>query len=121
MIMARTKRSETGKREVVVITGASAGVGRATAVHFGKRGARVALIARGKRGLLAAQRDVQEAGGEAIAIPADVADPDSIERAAGIAELRFGPIDIWINNAMTSVFAPFWEIKPQEFRRVTEV
>lgn len=109
------------KAEVVVITGASAGVGRATARHFGKRGARVALLARGKTGLLAAQREIEEAGGEAIAIPTDVSDPDAVEHAAEIIELRFGPIDIWVNNAMTSVFSPVWDVKPEEFRRVTEV
>jgi len=81
----------------------------------------VALIARGEDGLQAAARAVEAAGGSALAIPADVADFDAVERAAGQAEDRFGPIDVWVNVAFTSVFAPFWEIKPDEFRRVTEV
>jgi NAD(P)-dependent dehydrogenase (short-subunit alcohol dehydrogenase family) len=107
--------------ETVVITGASAGVGRATAELFGRRGANVVLIARGEDGLRGAASAVQEAGGSALAVPTDVADFDAVERAAEQAEVRFGPIDVWVNVAFTSVFAPFWEIKPEEFRRVTEV
>jgi NAD(P)-dependent dehydrogenase (short-subunit alcohol dehydrogenase family) len=107
--------------ETVAITGASAGIGRATAELFGSRGANVVLIARGEDGLRGAASAVEKAGGTALAIPADVADFDAVERAAEQAESRFGPIDVWVNVAFTSVFAPFTEIKPEEFRRVTEV
>ena len=107
--------------QTVVVTGASAGIGRATARLFGQRGARVALIARGQAGLDGAARDVQEAGGQALAISADVADYEQVTAAARKAEERFGPIDVWVNVAFTSVFAPFSEITAEEFRRVTEV
>jgi NAD(P)-dependent dehydrogenase (short-subunit alcohol dehydrogenase family) len=107
--------------QTVVITGASAGIGRATARLYGRRGARVALIARGEAGLEAAAQEVRQAGGWALPIPADVADSDAVQRAAEQAESDLGPIDVWINVAFTSVFAPFTEISPEEFRRVTEV
>jgi NAD(P)-dependent dehydrogenase (short-subunit alcohol dehydrogenase family) len=109
------------QREVVVITGASAGVGRATAREFGRRGARVALVARGRDGLEAARREIESFGGEALVLPLDVADHDAMEQAAATVEERFGPIDIWINNAMVSVFSPIMEMQPDEYRRVTEV
>jgi NAD(P)-dependent dehydrogenase (short-subunit alcohol dehydrogenase family) len=107
--------------ETVVITGASAGIGRATAELFGLRGANVALLARGHDGLREAAEAVDNAGGVALEIPVDVADFEAVDAAAELAETQLGPIDIWVNVAFTSVFAPFWEIKPDEFRRVTEV
>ncbi len=107
--------------ENVVITGASAGIARATAQQFGARGANVGLLARGQAGLDGAVADVEAAGGKALAIPTDVADYDQVEAAAERAEDAFGPIDVWINVAFTSVFAPFTQIKPEEFKRVTEV
>jgi NAD(P)-dependent dehydrogenase (short-subunit alcohol dehydrogenase family) len=106
---------------VVVITGASAGVGRATAQEFAIRGARVALLARGQTGLDGAAQDVHNAGGVALPIVADVADYDQVEAAAAAVEEAFGPIDVWVNVAFTSVFAPFHQISAAEFRRVTEV
>ena len=107
--------------QTVVITGASAGIARATARLYGARGASVGLIARGQAGLDGAAEDVIEAGGQALAIPADVADHAQLEKAATEIEAQFGPIDVWINVAFTSVFAPFAQIAPDEFRRVTEV
>jgi len=109
------------EREVVVITGASAGVGRATAQAFGRRKARVGLIARGRDGLEGAKREIESFGGEAIVLPLDVSDPDAVEQAASAVENAFGPIDIWINNAMLSVFSPIMEVQPDEYRRVTDV
>ncbi len=107
--------------KVVVITGASAGVGRATARAFAAKGAHIGLIARGKAGLDAAQRDVERAGGRALTIQADVADADAVEVAAEQIEAELGPIDVWVNNAMVSVFSPVKEMTAEEFRRVTEV
>jgi NAD(P)-dependent dehydrogenase (short-subunit alcohol dehydrogenase family) len=109
------------KTEVVVITGASAGIGRATARLFGKRGAKIGLIARGVEGLEAARREIEELGGQAIVLPLDVSDHDAIEAAAAKVEETFGPIDIWINNAMLSVFSPIDEMTPDDYRRVTDV
>ncbi|HMC50166.1 MAG TPA: SDR family oxidoreductase [Solirubrobacterales bacterium] len=106
---------------VVVITGASAGVGRAAAKAFGQRGERVVLLARGEEGLDAAAEEVRAAGGEALAIPTDVADPEAVEAAAERAERELGPIDVWINDAMATIFAPFSEVEPAEYRRATEV
>jgi NAD(P)-dependent dehydrogenase (short-subunit alcohol dehydrogenase family) len=107
--------------QTVVVTGASAGIGRATARLFGQRGDRVVLIARGQAGLEGAARDVEKAGGLALAISADVADYDQVSAAARQAEKHFGPIDVWVNVAFTSVFAPFSEITADEFARVTQV
>jgi len=108
-------------RNVVVITGASAGVGRATARAFAERGADIGLIARGEAGLEGARNDVEAAGGRAVVVVADVSDPDAVERAAATIEDALGPIDVWVNNAMVTMFAPVREITPREFRRVTEV
>jgi NAD(P)-dependent dehydrogenase (short-subunit alcohol dehydrogenase family) len=105
----------------VMITGASAGIARATAALYGRRGANVALLARGEAGLKAAADDVRAGGGTPLVIQADVADPAQVEAAAAQAEDAFGPLDVWINVAFTSVFAPFTQISPEEFRRVTEV
>ena len=102
--------------ETVVITGASGGIGRATARLFGERGACVGLIARGEEGLAGAVQDVEAAGGKAFPLPADVADYAQVETAARLAEEHFGPIDTWVNVAFASVFAPFRQITPEEFR-----
>jgi NAD(P)-dependent dehydrogenase (short-subunit alcohol dehydrogenase family) len=107
--------------ETVVITGASAGVGRATVRAFAQRGAHIGLVARGRDGLEGARREVEAAGGSALVVPTDVADADQVEAAAAAVEAQLGPIDIWINNAMASVFAPVQEMTPDEFKRVTEV
>ncbi|MEU6064539.1 SDR family oxidoreductase [Streptomyces sp. NPDC047082] len=107
--------------ETVVITGASAGIGRATARLYGRRGAKVVLVARGRAGLEAAARDVESLGGRALVQEADTADWRQLESAADAAEEAFGPIDVWINCAFTSVFAPFDEITPDEYERVTRV
>jgi NAD(P)-dependent dehydrogenase (short-subunit alcohol dehydrogenase family) len=107
--------------EVVVITGASAGVGRAAVRAFAKRGAHIGLVARGEDGLEGARREVVAAGGRALVLPTDVSQPEQVESAAEAVERHLGPIDIWVNNAMVSVFAKFVDIKPEEFRRVTEV
>jgi NAD(P)-dependent dehydrogenase (short-subunit alcohol dehydrogenase family) len=106
---------------VVVITGASAGVGRATARAFAREGASIGLVARGKVALEGTRREIEQAGGRALVLPLDVADWEAMNRAASVVEEEFGPIDVWINNAMASVFSPFLEMTPEEFRRVTEV
>ncbi len=111
----------SSKPEVVVITGASAGVGRATAKSFARRGAHIALLARGQAGLEGACRNVEAMGGKALALPTDVADDAQVEAAAAATEAALGPIDIWVNNAMLSVFSPVKQMQAEEYRRVTEV
>jgi NAD(P)-dependent dehydrogenase (short-subunit alcohol dehydrogenase family) len=109
------------EREVVAVTGASAGVGRAIAREFAKHGAAVGLIARGRAGLDAAAEEVSELGGTAYAHPTDVAEFDQVQAAAAAIEERLGPIDIWINNTMTTVFAFLDDIEPREYERATRV
>jgi NAD(P)-dependent dehydrogenase (short-subunit alcohol dehydrogenase family) len=113
--------STENRPEVVVVTGASAGIGRATARAFAKSGAYIGLLARGRGGLEGARKDVEAAGGRALVIPTDVSDAEAVETAAERVERELGQIDIWVNNAMTSVFSPAKEMTPEEFRRVTEV
>lgn len=107
--------------KVVVVTGASAGVGRAVVRAFAARGAHLGLIARGEVGLVAAAREVEACGGRALVLPLDIADAAAVEDAAERVERELGPIDIWVNDAMVSVFAPIIRTTPEEFRRVTEV
>jgi NAD(P)-dependent dehydrogenase (short-subunit alcohol dehydrogenase family) len=109
------------RRAVVVVTGASAGVGRAVVRRFARDGARIALIARGREGLEATAREVREAGGEPLVLPLDVADADAVEAAAERVEAELGPIDIWINAAFAGILAPVMETTPAEFARVTDV
>ena len=107
--------------ETVVITGASAGIGRAVVRGFASRGASIGLIARGREGLEHAAREVERAGGRALPLPADVADASAMEAAAAAVEETFGPIDVWVNDAMTTVFGFFSDVAPEEFERATDV
>jgi NAD(P)-dependent dehydrogenase (short-subunit alcohol dehydrogenase family) len=111
----------TSNSPVVVVTGASAGVGRATARAFAAEGASIALLARGEKGLGATRQEVEVLGGQALAIPLDVADWHAVDDAATLVESQLGPIDIWVNNAFSSVFAPVSATEADEFRRTTEV
>src|SRR5919201_6383228 len=106
---------------IALVTGASAGVGRATVRRLAADGYDLALVARGQEALEATRAEVERLGRRALVLPTDVADPDQLEEAAERTESELGPIDVWVNNAMTTVFAPFMEIEPDEFRRVTEV
>jgi short-subunit dehydrogenase len=107
--------------ETVVITGASAGIGRATAHAFAARRAQIGLIARESAALEGAAAEVESGGGKALPLPLDVADPNAVEAAADQMERHFGPVDIWVNCAMATIFAPFHRISPEEYRRATEV
>src|SRR5258708_21881157 len=107
-------------RETVVVTGAAAGLGRAIARAFGQRGVNVGLLARGAEGLNGAAREIEAAGGAALVLPTDVADAAAVERAAAAVEDRLSPIDIWVNCAMATIFAPFAKLAPEEFRLATE-
>ena len=107
--------------EVVAITGASAGLGRAIAREFARHGAKIGLLARGRERLAETESEVTRLGGTAIAIPTDVADHAQVENAAREIEEKLGPIDVWVNNAMTTIFAQFTDITPEEYRRATEV
>ncbi len=106
---------------VVVVTGSSAGLGRAIAHAYAKRGAKVALLARNPQALAAAKQECEKLGGQAIFIPTDVSDADAVERAATQIEEELGPIDIWVNNAMVSVFSPVKEMEASDYKRVTDV
>src|SRR5690348_8408326 len=103
--------------KVIVITGASSGIGRATVRRFAGPGVKLALIARNRDGLEGARQEVERAGGEALLLPADVSDADAVEATAAATEEALGPIDIWINVAMTTVFAYFQDVTPEEFQR----
>jgi NAD(P)-dependent dehydrogenase (short-subunit alcohol dehydrogenase family) len=107
--------------DVVVITGASGGVGRATARRFAGDGAKIALLARGRAGLEATAKEVEERGGTALVLATDVSDADQVEAAAQAAENELGPIDIWINDAMATIYAEFLDVEPDEYRRATDV
>src|SRR5690242_12295601 len=113
--------SHPDRPEVVVVTGASAGVGRATVQAFARQRAHIGLLARGRAGLEGTRRDVERLGGKALVLPTDVAQAEQVEAAAEAVEKAFGPIDVWVNDAMVSVFSPAREMTPADYKRVTEV
>ena len=115
------RQAQITRRLTVVVTGASAGVGRAVALRFAGAGAKLALVARDSEALADVKRDVERLGGVAMAVPADVADADAVFAAADAIAAETGSIDVWINDAMVTVFSPLWDMTPAEFRRVTEV
>ncbi len=122
--MRPSKRAEgesTSTGKVVVVTGSSAGLGRAIAHGFAKRGARIGLIARNPEALEAAKQECEALGGQAIVLPLDVSDAEAVDAAATRVEEEFGPIDIWVNDAMVSVFSPVKEMEPSDYKRVTDV
>jgi NAD(P)-dependent dehydrogenase (short-subunit alcohol dehydrogenase family) len=110
-----------GTQGIAVVTGASAGVGRATARAFAERGFDVALLARGIAGLEAAAKEVVSLGQQALVVPVDVASYEEMEAAAARVEEELGPIDVWVNDAMTTVFAPLEDVEPAQFQRAVEV
>src|SRR4051812_44140237 len=109
------------KSEVVVVTGASAGLGRAIVRAFAREGARIGLVSRNQQRLEEAKQEIESLGGQALVLPTDVSNADAVEAAAQAVEDHFGPLDVWVNNAMVSVFSPVMKMKPEEYRRVTEV
>ncbi len=119
--MRHSEQHQKRRRQVVVVTGASAGVGRAIVREFARHGAAIGLLARGRDGLEGASRDVEDLGGAALVVPTDVSDDEQVEQAADRVERHFGPIDIWVNNAMVSVLSPVSRMTAADFRRVTEV
>ena len=112
---------EPNRKKIVVVTGASAGVGRATVRAFARRGADVGLIARGIDGLEGARREVEAEGGRALVLQADISDAHAVDDAVSRVERELGPIDVWVNNAMVTVMGPVAELDADEIRRVTEV
>jgi NAD(P)-dependent dehydrogenase (short-subunit alcohol dehydrogenase family) len=116
-----TDRDDAEAPEVIVVTGASGGIGRATARAFARPGTRIALLARGQQGLEAARREVEGAGAQALVLPTDVADESQVEAAAAAVEAKWGRIDVWVNNAMTTIFGPVSALKGEQIKRATEV
>src|SRR4051794_26265333 len=110
-----------GKPRVIVVTGASGGVGRAVVRRLGQQRAKIGLLARGRDALEGAKREVEKAGGEGLVLPTDVSQFDQVEAAAKAVEDHFGPIDVWINDAMVSMYSPFMQMKPEEFKHIVEV